>query len=549
MVAATLMGMGDRFYGLGGYDQAIRNYEQASEMYANLNKKREFGHACFALGLAHARKENREIAVKLFNQAMEMYEKLKLPAKINEVKFELTKLFMPDGYTSGSIDQILEANDQIQVAKEKRYEVLLREVGEYTLHDWIKRNVRCDVLPELGTVLIGIGDDAAVIRPAAPGQYDVVVTTDAAPGSICRKPEVESGEYAAKFSVVHSLSDLLAMGASPFAVLLNLYLPHDVSLKYAIRVIQTVQAEAQLYGAALIGGDVKERKERSIGCVGIGLVPRNPGAIRRTGAEPGQIVAITLARLPDQLRPKLGGSSIRKLGIRWAQEIIRRSGLGDEEPYRHFNETNWLKDLLYLSKAEVLAGAATGKIRSAIDTSDGFLSCLQILGHESTHKQGIGFVLDEARIEEYIADEVKKIARAMNLRPAQFLFNAGHDWEIVLTANPDEFNDVRAAVQSAGGDLAPLGVVVSRGNQGRGDLARGVAVRSKPTAEDVESPVSWIPFFTDEKFVRHSYEDRPVDWEDLSAFLEGQQSFPADVAGILASELDAALDHIGPDEP
>ena len=154
------------FLRAGGYDQAIRNYEQASEMYANLNKKARVRACLLCPGPGDARKENREIAVKLFNQAMEMYEKLKLPAKINEVKFELTKLFMPDGYTSGSIDQILEANDQIQVAKEKRYEVLLREVGEYTLHDWIKRNVRCDVLPELGTVLIGIGDDAAVIRPA-----------------------------------------------------------------------------------------------------------------------------------------------------------------------------------------------------------------------------------------------------------------------------------------------------------------------------------------------------------------------------------------------
>ena len=124
--------------------------------------------------------------------------------------------------------------------------------------------------------------------------YEIVMTTDAAPGSICRSHEVEDGKYAAQFSVIHSVSDLLAMGATPVALLLSMYLDRDATAEYAMEVIKTVSKEAQKYGAALVGGDVKERKEQSIGCVGLGIIPKNQ-AIKRSGAKPDHIVAISLA--------------------------------------------------------------------------------------------------------------------------------------------------------------------------------------------------------------------------------------------------------------
>jgi thiamine monophosphate kinase len=168
----------------------------------------------------------------------------------------------------------------------------------------------------------------------------------------------------------------------------------------------------------------------------------------------------------------------------------------------------------------MLAGAATGCIQSAIDTSDGFLSCLEILGRDSK----VGFILEESLIEDIIDDNVKQIAAALGLRPAQFLFNAGHDWEIVLTTNRNQFEELRDVIRRTGGDLSRLGRVCDLDELSFTDssvarpLETGIALVSSNTKEKF-----WIPFFTDEKFVQRAYEDRPTEWIDLKPYLEGSK--------------------------
>jgi len=283
--------------------------------------------------------------------------------------------------------------------------------------------------------------------------------------------------------------------------------------------------EAGKYNTALIGGDIKERKEQSIGCVGVGLVEKGM-AIRRDGAKPGHIVAITLAGMPGSRQDRL---DIRKIGCRWAQEIIEYRKLAEIEPYKRLYDKNWKRDLLFLSHKEMIAGAQTGLIKSAIDTSDGFLACLEILGRESK----VGFILEETLIEEIIDEKVKEIAEALGLKPAQFLFNAGHDWEIVLTVQEDHFQSLRETFQEAGGDLARLGTVCNITDlidpNEKADprattlppkpLKKGIALISNETSKKL-----YIPYYTDEKFVRRAYEERPMDWEDLKFWIESWSS-------------------------
>jgi hypothetical protein len=155
------------------------------------------------------------------------------------------------------------------------------------------------------------------------------------------------------------------------------------------------------------------------------------------------------------------------------------------------------------------------------------------------------FVLDEQWVEQYVAEDVKRIARNMGIPPVQFLFNAGHDWEIALTVDVDDFLAVRDAMRAAGGDLAALGVVVGR-DGGREELARRVALRSQPERPSGPVRMSYLPFFTDEKFVRRTYEDRPLEWEDLTAFLEGQQPVPDALSAGLCGALGAVWEKVRP---
>ena len=399
--------------------------------------------------------------------------------------------------------------------------------GEYKFHEWIEKlefesnkfiNIEC-----------GIGDDAAVIslKQIIPNLDNCrfVLTTDAAPGSICQKEEDKDGEYAAKFSVVHSISDLLAMGATPVAVLLNLYLKRDSKVSYAEKVLKKVKMESERYGATLIGGDIKERESKSIGCVGIGILPGGQKPLERRNAHEGQIVAISLAHDEEN-------KSIRKIGKRWAADILNKIndtiGLDDnklKELAQKYNKGNIKEELLFLPYKEMIAAAKTNKIGAAIDTSDGFMACLEIIARESEcgleeqKKYKYGFVLEEDLINDVIDEEVMEIASILNIHPAQFLFNAGHDWEIVMTINKDDFLAVQEVIKKQGGGLAPLGRVVKYTNE-FADKEIGI-ITSKDTKNSEQStirayPVYRIPVFTDEKFVRNAYQKRIFEWEELA---------------------------------
>ncbi len=508
-IAYTELGLGNFYRTQGDIEQAVERYETARMKFSELGKIRDLGLTLLALGTAYAKLERIDDAKKCLQHAKVQFKQLGLEEKVRETEFELFKLLPPQ-----PLEELLEMGQAENIT------LYLNEIGEYRFHDWIKNEARYAIpdiqllsedyelqtsfIPSIETNLrklirVGIGDDAAVMSVPGSEIFDLVMTTDAAPGSICRSTEIGMGRYAAKFSVVHTLSDILAMGAVPVAILLNLHLLRDTKLEYAMAVVETVMKEARQYGAALIGGDLKERREQSIGCVGIGMVEKGK-AIRRSGAREGHIVAITLAGLPDK-------TGVRKIGCRWAQEIIKYMKLDETEPYQTFCRNNWKDKLLFLPR-EMITVSRKGLIESAIDTSDGVLACLQLLGCESK----VGFILEEELIEQIIDDEVKLIAEKLNFRPSQFLFNAGHDWEIVLTVEEHNFELLRKSFREAGGDLAPLGTVCER----RDGLKQGIGLITSKERRRI-----WIPFFTDEKFVARSYEERPMDWEDLKYYIEG----------------------------
>ncbi len=503
MIARTEQGLGDLYRKDNNLEAAADAYTSALNTFTRLDKQGERANVLFALGTLHAQKRDWETARDYLEQSKKFFGRLDLMDKMQEVEFELFRLRYHGRLSTDVLEDILARS------QESGYTVALNEVGEYTLHQWIRRvTIHDRPNNQPVDIEIGIGDDAAVLGLSAADKYSIVLTTDAAPSSISRSDSLEMARYAAKFSVVHSLSDILAMGGTPTAVLLNLYLTRKAKIEYAMAVITTVREETRRYGAALIGGDLKERVEQSVGCVGIGIVEKGK-AIRRNGAKPGHVVAMTLAGMPLELSSRYSEPTpYRKIGRRWAQEILERHGAKHDQQYARFMETNWKNELLFLPFDEMIAGAKTGFIKSAMDTSDGFLACLQIIGHQS----GVGFEIDEAMVDEAIDDQVKLIAEKLGYRPAQFLFNAGHDWEIVLTVEESNFSALQKVLQDAGGNLARLGRVCDVNDH---ELYReGIFLRTR------ENKRIWIPFFTDEKFVRRSSDDRPLEWEDLRFYIE-----------------------------
>src|SRR5262245_44882712 len=106
-------------------------------------------------------------------------------------------------------------------------------------------------------VMIGPGDDAAVIKPER-GAYDVL-TTDA---------QVEGVHFDRRFvppdaighrAMAVNLSDLAAMGASPRAALLSLALPPSLDIAGFDQILGGVLALATRCGVMACAVDIRRR--------------------------------------------------------------------------------------------------------------------------------------------------------------------------------------------------------------------------------------------------------------------------------------------------
>jgi thiamine-monophosphate kinase len=103
-------------------------------------------------------------------------------------------------------------------------------------------------------VLIGIGDDAAVLEPAR-GELDVLTTDGLVEGVHFRRDWTPAAAIGHKALAVN-LSDLAAMGAIPRASLLSLALPADFPVADFDELVDGYVRLATVSGASLVGGNL-----------------------------------------------------------------------------------------------------------------------------------------------------------------------------------------------------------------------------------------------------------------------------------------------------
>ena len=136
-------------------------------------------------------------------------------------------------------------------------------------------------------IVLGVGDDAAIVRPT-PGN-DLVVAADMLNAGIHFPDSTEPAAIGHKALAVN-LSDLAAMGAKPSWFTLSLSLPvtEEAWLAAFSQGLFDLADESEI---ALVGGDTV-RGPLSIGIQVIGQVPAGAG-LRRSGAQPGDKVYVT----------------------------------------------------------------------------------------------------------------------------------------------------------------------------------------------------------------------------------------------------------------
>jgi thiamine-monophosphate kinase len=263
----------------------------------------------------------------------------------------------------------------------------IEDVGE---HRWLRHLLGTLSSPRASHVLIGPGDDAAVLRSdSAPW----VVTTDAQREGVHFRAGWASWPTLGRRAFRVAVSDLAAMGAAPRAALLAVEVPRHMDVGALTGFVRGFAAEGRRRGAPLVGGDVSAAPRFGATMTLLGVLRGR--AVTRTGARPGDILFVT---------GRLGATAA----------AVRRLRAGQ-------------RTRLPMPPDRLQAGLALAPIASAmLDVSDGLL---QDLGHLCSASR-VGAVLELERLP--LASACGSTGRRGRVLAA----TGGEDYELLFTVSP-----------------------------------------------------------------------------------------------------------------
>lgn len=290
--------------------------------------------------------------------------------------------------------------------------------------DFIRRYLQA--VPQRDTgVLLGIGDDAAVVRVDAAADW--CISSDMLVGGRHFFSDVAPEDLAHKALAVN-LSDMAAMGAQPRWILLSVALP-ELDEAWVARFSQRLFAMCAEYGVTLIGGDTT-RGDWVLNVTVIGEVPRDR-ALTRSAAQIGDDVWVS------------GQVGAAAAGL---QHCLGHIVLPDDCADRA------VAALLRPTPRVALGRALLPLAHAAQDVSDGLA---QDLSHILT-ASGVG-----ARLYWQDIPFDERLAAVLSAEKCYELALAGgDDYELVFTAPPSQREAVRRAGEMSGVAVSRIGEIV-----------------------------------------------------------------------------------------
>jgi len=167
------------------------------------------------------------------------------------------------------------------------------------------RRVLSDAPPE---VVVGVGDDAAVVRP---GAGELVLTTDALVEGSHFVRGLTTPRDLGHRAIAVNVSDIAAMAASPRYALCALTLSDAVDAAWTMELFGGMREACDAFACTLVGGNLARGRDVTVAVTVCGEVASGR-AITRAGARAGEVVVVT-----GELGSSSAGRRLRDRGPSW----------------------------------------------------------------------------------------------------------------------------------------------------------------------------------------------------------------------------------------
>ncbi len=316
-----------------------------------------------------------------------------------------------------------------------RSEVPLSRIGEDALVRFFAGGRRRGGTGRETAVVIGPGDDAAVVRPARGAR--LLLTTDLlAEGVHFRRSWARPVDLGWKLAAVNA-SDIAAMGGRPLWALLSVALPPGLDSAFATGLGRGLRAASRHFGFTLVGGDTCASDDGiflSLTLAG----EAGPRLLTRDGAQPGDQLFVT-GHLGASM---LGLAALERHGSAAVPAPLRRCAR------RHLHPEPRL--------AFGAALAVSGLASAAMDVSDGVSRDLGRLCAASH----VGAEVRADRLP--LLPSTSRAARMLDRDPIEAALHGGEEYELLFTARPSDERRVAALGKRLGLQVTAIGRMRSR---------------------------------------------------------------------------------------
>jgi thiamine-monophosphate kinase len=146
-------------------------------------------------------------------------------------------------------------------------------------------------LPSNSSVVVGAGDDCAVLESGRPDRY-LLLKTDAVVEGVHFTREATPEQIGHK-ALARCLSDIAAMAGKPTAALVTIALPKDFKTEFVERIYAGINGLAERHSVAIVGGETTSNPERLLISIALLGEVQKDKCILRSGARDGDALFVT----------------------------------------------------------------------------------------------------------------------------------------------------------------------------------------------------------------------------------------------------------------